>query len=50
VGSARIRKGNTTYTVAQLQPGWRVHVSGTGLGDSGGTCRVAADEVKVQQN
>jgi hypothetical protein len=50
VGGARIRKGNTTYTVAQLQPGWRVHVSGTGLGDSGGTCRVAADEVKVQQN
>jgi hypothetical protein len=50
VGSARIRKGNTTYTVAQLQAGWRVHVSGTGLGDSGGTCRVAADEVKVQQN
>jgi hypothetical protein len=48
VGSARIRKGNTTYTVAQLQAGWRVHVSGTGLGDSGGTCRVAADEVKVQ--
>jgi len=50
VGSAKIRKGNTTYTVAQLQPGWRVHVSGTALGDSGGTCRVAADEVKVQQN
>jgi hypothetical protein len=50
VGSARIRKGNTTYTVAQLQTGWRVHVSGTALGDSGGTCRVAADEVKVQQN
>jgi hypothetical protein len=50
VGSARIRKGNTTYTVAQLQPGWRVHVSGTALGDAGGTCGVAADEVKVQQN
>jgi hypothetical protein len=50
VGSARIRKGNTTYTLAQLQPGWRVHVSGSGLGDSGGVCRVAADEVKVQQN
>jgi hypothetical protein len=50
VGSARIRKGNTTYTVAQLQPGWRVHVSGTGLGESGGTCRVSASEVKVQQD
>ena len=50
VGSARIRKGNTTYTVAQLQPGWRVHVSGTGLGASGATCRVAASEVKVQQD
>jgi hypothetical protein len=50
VGGARIRKGNTTYTVAQLQPGWRVHVSGTGLGESGGTCRVTASEVKVQQD
>jgi hypothetical protein len=47
-GSTKIRKGNTTYTLAQLQPGWRVHVSGTGFGLSGGACRVAADEVKVQ--
>jgi hypothetical protein len=50
VGSARIRKGNTSYTVDQLQVGWRVHVSGTGQGESGGVCRVAADEVKVQNN
>ncbi len=47
-GSTPIRKGNTTYTFSQLQVGWRVHVSGTGLGMSGGVCRVAADEVKVQ--
>jgi hypothetical protein len=50
VGGARIRKGNTTYTVDQLQSGWRVHVSGSALGESSGVCRVAADEVKVQQN
>ena len=49
-GGTRIRKGNTTYTLAQLQVGWRVHVSGSGLGESGGTCRVAANEIKVQQN
>jgi len=45
-----IRKGNTTYTFDQLQPGWRVHVSGTGLGESGDLCLVQASEVKVQQN
>jgi len=50
VGGARIRKGNTTYTVDQLELGWRVHVSGTGLGESNGMCQVAADEVKVQNN
>jgi hypothetical protein len=48
--STRIRKGNTTYTLAQLQPGWRVHVSGQGLGSSGAQCRVRADEIKVQQD
>jgi hypothetical protein len=50
VGSATIRKGNTTYTVAQLTTGWRVHVSGTGMGLSGTVCNVSASEVKVQQN
>jgi hypothetical protein len=50
VGSARIRKGNTSYTAAQLEVGWRVHVSGTAQGSSGGACRVVASEVKVQQN
>lgn len=50
VGSATIRKGNTTYTVAQLTMGWRVHVSGTALGLSGNVCNVSASEVKVQQN
>jgi hypothetical protein len=49
-GGTRIRKGNTTYTLSQLQVGWRVHVSGSGLGESGATCRVAASEIKVQQN
>lgn len=44
----RIRKGNTNYTFDQLQVGWRVHVSGTGLGESSGVCRVQADEIKVQ--
>lgn len=48
-GSTRIRKGNTSFTFAQLQPGWRVHVSGQGLGQAGNLCRVAADEIKVQQ-
>jgi hypothetical protein len=50
VGGARIRKGNTSYTVSQLQTGWRVHVSGTGTGESGGMCGVTADQVMVQQN
>jgi hypothetical protein len=48
--STRIRKGNTTYTLSQLETGWRVHVSGSGLGESSGMCHVAADEVKVQNN
>jgi hypothetical protein len=47
--STRIRKGNTNYTFAQLQPGWRVHVSGTGMGSRSGECQVQADEIKVQQ-
>lgn len=46
--STRIRKGNTNYTFDQLQVGWRVHVSGPGLGESRGRCRVQADEIKVQ--
>ena len=50
VGSASIRKGNTTYTLAQLTTGWRVHVSGNGMGLSGDVCNVSASEVKVQQN
>jgi hypothetical protein len=45
----RIRKGNTSFTFAQLAVGWRVHVSGSGLGESGSTCLVSADEIKVQQ-
>jgi hypothetical protein len=50
VSGARIRKGNTTYTVDQLQVGWRVHVSGRFLGLSGAVCRVDADQVMVQGN
>lgn len=46
--STRIRKGNTTFTFAQLQPGWRVHVKGTQQGMAGSACQVNASEVKVQ--
>ena len=49
-GGTRIRKGNTTYTFADLKTGWRVHVKGTGLGQSGSLCQVQADEIMVQQN
>jgi hypothetical protein len=45
-----IRKGNTSYTFAQLQTGWRVHVKGTQMGLSGTACHVQASEVKVQNN
>jgi hypothetical protein len=48
--STTIRKGNTTYKVTDLKAGWRVHVSGTGMGLSGDVCNVSASEVKVQQN
>jgi hypothetical protein len=51
VGAATpIRKGNTTYTFAELQTGWRVHVKGTGLGAVGELCQVQANEIMVQQN
>jgi hypothetical protein len=46
----RIRKGNTTYTLEQLQNGWRVHVKGTQAGMSGSACQVNASEIMVQQN
>lgn len=46
----RIRKGNTTYTFAQLQNGWRVHVKGTQQGMAGAACQVNASEIKVQNN
>jgi len=46
----RIRKGNTTYTFAELQTGWRVHVKGTQQGLSGSACQVTASEIKVQNN
>src|SRR5262249_20994548 len=49
-GGTRIRKGNTNYTMSQLQVGWRVHVSGHGTGESGGMCQVAAAEIKVQSS
>jgi hypothetical protein len=48
--STRIRKGNTTYTFAQLQPGWRVHVKGTQQGMAGAACQVTASEIMVQNN
>jgi hypothetical protein len=43
-----IRKGNKTFTLDDLQLGWRVHVKGTGLGLVGTDCQVEASEVKVQ--
>lgn len=49
-GSTPIRKGNTSYTLAQLQLGWRVHVKGTMLGLAGTACRVSASEIMVQNN
>jgi hypothetical protein len=49
-----IRKGNKTYTFAQLATGWRVHVTGTTEGfmatAGGNVCQVTASEVKVQNN
>ncbi len=48
--STRIRKGNTSYTLAELQLGWRVHVKGTMQGLAGSACRVTADEIMVQNN
>jgi hypothetical protein len=49
-GGTRIRKGNTTYTFAELQAGWRVHVKGTQQGLSGSACQVSASEIKVQND
>lgn len=49
-GGTRIRKGNTTYTLAELQTGWRVHVKGTQQGLAGAACQVAASEIKVQND
>jgi hypothetical protein len=46
--STRIRKGNTTYTFADLRNGWRVHVKGTQQGMAGSACQVTASEVKIQ--
>ena len=46
--TTRIRHGNKTFAFSDLKVGDHVHVSGTGLGSSGGVCGVAADEVKIQ--
>lgn len=46
--ATRIRHGNTVFVFADLKIGDHVHVSGTGLGLSGGVCRVDASEVKIQ--
>jgi hypothetical protein len=48
--STPIRKGNTSFTLAQLQIGWRVHVKGMAQGFTGTACRVTADEIMVQNN
>ncbi len=44
-----IRHGNKTMNFARLDLGDRVHVAGSGLGNSTGMCQVQADEVMVQQ-
>jgi hypothetical protein len=49
-GTTPIRKGNRSYTFAELQTGWRVHVKGTVTGLVGSACGVSASEVKVQQD
>jgi len=43
-----IRKGGQQLTLANLQAGNHVHVSGTGLGSSGGMCMMNAQEIKLQ--
>jgi hypothetical protein len=46
----KIRKGNKTYTLTQLQNGWRVHVKGTSQANSisSVSCTATAREIKVQ--
>jgi hypothetical protein len=46
--STRIRKGNKSLTLENLDVGDHVHVSGTGRGESAGTCEVDATEIKLQ--
>ena len=46
--STRIRHGNTNLTLADLEVGDHVHVSGTGLGSLNGVCQVSATEIKLQ--
>ena len=46
--STRIRKGNRSLTLEDLAVGSRVHVSGTGRGESDGSCEVDATEIKLQ--
>jgi hypothetical protein len=46
--TTRIRKGNRTLALADLQVGNRVHVEGTGLGSATGMCQVSAEEIKLQ--
>jgi hypothetical protein len=46
--TTQIRHGNKTLTLADLKIGDHVHVSGSGLASAGATCRVSADEIKLQ--
>jgi hypothetical protein len=46
--TTHIRHGNKTFTLDDLKIGDHVHVSGSGLGSVSGTCRVSADEIKLQ--
>ena len=46
--ATRIRKGNNTLTLDELDVGARVHVKGTGRGVTDGLCSVDATEIKLQ--
>jgi hypothetical protein len=46
--STEIRHGHKTLQLSDLHVGDHVHVSGSGLGSSGGVCQVQAAEIKLQ--
>ena len=46
--STRIRKGDGSLTQEDLDVGDRVHVTGTGRGESGGSCMIDATDITLQ--